>query len=328
MSENARDARNGCASLNEKVNEKQVLSRVREIFDAIPDPSNLTVANGDDGAVFSVIDNQVVVSTDMAVENVHFNLAWSSPKQIGEKITAANLADICAMGGWPEYLLVSLAFPQSFLPHLEELAVGIRDEATKVGAKVIGGDISSGQQVVISITAIGKTEAAIRRSGAKVGDRFYVSHLPGWSAAGLLALQKGLQASEIAKVAITQHLSPKLDYQKYQTSFDKSHAATDVSDGLIIDIGNIAESSNVRVDLDSNLVKQVPGFSELSILSQELQIDTLDLVLSGGEDHVLLVASDQEIPGFYEIGFASPGAGVFLDGKEVLGRPSGFQHQW
>lgn len=324
MSENERDARKGCA----KVNEKDVLGRVRALFDEVPDPSNLVVANGDDGAVFTAGENQVVVSTDMAVENVHFRLEWSSPKQIGQKITAANLADICAMGGWPEYLLVSLAFPQRFLPHLEQLALGIRDEARKVGAKVIGGDLSSGQQVVVSITAIGKTMRAIRRSGMNVGDRVFVSHLPGWSSAGLYALQKGLQGSEFAKAAIAQHLEPQLDYQKYQSSFEKVHAATDVSDGLLVDLGNLAASSKIRVDLNSKLMERVPSFAELSTLAQKLEINPLDLILSGGEDHVLLVASNQEISGFHEIGVAIPGEGVFLDGKEVTDKPSGFQHQW
>lgn len=310
------------------MNEKQILSRVRALFDATPDPSNLIVANGDDGAVFSHNENQVVVSADMAVENVHFNLAWSSPRQIGEKITAANLADICAMGGWPEFLLVSLAFPPRFLPHLEELAIGIRDEAKKVGAKVVGGDLSSGEQVVVSVTAIGKTKVAIKRSGAQVGDKFFVSHLPGWSAAGLLALQKGLQSSKLAKAAINQHLAPNLDYQKYQSSFDKLHAATDISDGLLVDIGNIAESSNVRVDLNSNLMREVPGFAELSELAKELAVEPMDLVLSGGEDHVLLVAANHNVSGFYEIGFASAGEGLFVDGNKMSDKPSGFQHHW
>ncbi|MEY3345551.1 MAG: hypothetical protein RLZZ581_345, partial [Actinomycetota bacterium] len=152
------------------MNEREVLARVRAIFDQVINPSTLVVPNGDDGAIFTATDSNVVIATDMAVEDVHFRLNWSSAREIGQKITVANLADICAMGGWPKYLLVSVGFPKSFVGDLEELAQGICDEAKKVGAKVIGGDLSSSDKLVISITAVGFSERIIQRSGAQVGD--------------------------------------------------------------------------------------------------------------------------------------------------------------
>ena len=110
------------------MNELEVLNRVRSIFDQTPDSAELLIPNGDDGAVFKVKDSQIVVSTDISVEDVHFRSDWSSADEIGAKITAANLADICAMGGWPKYLLVSVAFPSNFLARLEDLAKGIYSE--------------------------------------------------------------------------------------------------------------------------------------------------------------------------------------------------------
>ena len=89
--------------------EAEVLRRIRAIFDANTDDSGIIVGNGDDGAVLSLNDH-TVIATDMAVEGIHFRLDWSSPEEIGRKITAANLADVCAMGGWPTFLVVSVDF--------------------------------------------------------------------------------------------------------------------------------------------------------------------------------------------------------------------------
>ena len=202
--------------------EREVLDRIRAIFDATrisaDTAGKVIVGNGDDGAVLQ-LSEKTVLSTDMSVEGIHFRTAWSSPEEIGRKITAANLADICAMGGWPEFLLVSVAFPSRYLNSLEKLAEGIAKEAEKVGARVVGGDLSQGPELVISITAIGKTSQPIVRSGAKVGDVVVVSHLPGNSAAGLLLLNQGnVIAKELEVRAVKAHCAPSLDYLKYQSA--------------------------------------------------------------------------------------------------------------
>jgi thiamine-monophosphate kinase len=326
------------------VNEREALARVRAVFDTISDPKNLLTPNGDDGAVVDFAGQKVVLATDMAVEDVHFNLNWSSPRQIGAKIVAANLADICAMGGWPEYLLVAVSFPKSFLSNdvsddasnLEELAIGIRDEAKKVGAKVIGGDLSSGEKVVISISAVGVAENIISRSMAHPGEFVLISHLPGWSMAGLSSLQNNANQSELVKRAITQHKTPALDYQKYREIFADISAATDISDGLLIDAQNIASSSNCALHLDVGAIKRVTGYEELAMLADELSLNNsegnaqsaMDWVLRGGEDHVLLATSPIQLPNFHVIGRVESGSGVFLDGVLEGDSDTGFQHQW
>lgn len=162
------------------MDEQELLSKIRALVDR-PATPDLIVGNGDDGAVINAGSTNVVVSTDIAVEGVHFRRDWSTPYQIGRKITAANLADICAMGGWPRFLLVSAVIPHSFLDHVEELTRGIADEADRVGAQVVGGDISSGDSLILNITALGYGDKVIKRSGAIPGDFVVVSHLPGWS---------------------------------------------------------------------------------------------------------------------------------------------------
>ena len=308
--------------------EAEVLSRIRAIFEASSNDSAVIVGNGDDGAVLA-LENQTVLSTDMAVEGIHFRREWSSASDIGRKITAANLADICAMGGWPTYLVISVAFPSDFLGSLDELASGIALEARKVGAKVVGGDLSRGENLVISITALGRTERAIRRSSAKVGESVVISHLPGLSAAGLSLLMNGNNhESPEAIKAIAQHRAPEIDYSRYRDSFEFLSAATDISDGLIVDVSHIANSSAVAIDIDSAACEKDQQFEVLTkaIASKER---ALEFVLSGGEDHVLLgtTSSPEKCRGFIVIGRVIPGQGVYVDG-ERRDNEVGYQHSW
>jgi thiamine-monophosphate kinase len=310
------------------VNEREVLARVRAIFDQVDDPPNLMVPNGDDGAVFATADSNVVIATDMAVEDVHFRLSWSSAGEIGRKITTANLADICAMGGCPQYLLVSVGFPKSFVGKLEQLAQGICDEARKVGAKVIGGDLSTSDKLVISITAVGTVERSIRRSGAEIGDLVQISHLPGWSAAGLALLQRDVFESPESSRALSAHRAPEIDYQKYRKAFAALNSATDTSDGLLLDAQNIAQASGCQLALDTNALKEITGFSDIAALAEKLSVDVMEWLLRGGEDHALLVTAKLPIPDFFVIGKVVAGSGVSLDGKEIGEQETGFQHQW
>jgi len=300
------------------VQERELISEIQALF-ARTGKSDLLVPNGDDGAVFRA-DQKVIACADVAVEGVHFNLNWSSFFEVGRKITAANLADICAMGGWPKFLLVTLVLPAKYLAGAIEIAKGIAHEADLVGAQVIGGDLSSGNELSISITALGETEKPLLRSGAKVGDLVLVSDLPGLSAAGLSLLSKNLSAdSDLAKKAITQHKSPTLNYEKYRIAYKSLNCAIDVSDGLVRDAGHIAEASGVQIDLRSEALAS----SELRELDSS---NFLEWVLGGGEDHVLLGSASAPIPGFVVIGKVLAGSGVTLDGKEIGN--AGYSHSW
>lgn len=317
------------------MDEREVLARVRAIFDQQPTISSLIVGNGDDGAVFSSGGNLTVIATDMAVEDIHFRLDWSAADQIGRKITAANLADICAMGGWPEYLLVSVAFPERFIPNLELLAEGIFEEARKTGASVIGGDLSKSDRLVISITAVGSTTRPIKRSGAVAGDSLVISHLPGWSNAGLDLLTMKVEASSsLHAQALDQHRAPQIDYIKYSNAFENLSSATDISDGLIIDATHLASAGNVSIHIDSSKFSDCQDFVKLTELASSLGKDSLSWILTGGEDHVLLAttAAPEKCEGFTVIGRIDSGEGVFIDGTEVreedLAHRAGYQHNW
>ena len=307
--------------------EDEVLKKVRAIFDYGQSDSALIVGNGDDGAVLGARSELTVLASDMAVEGIHFNLTWSSAMQVGRKISAANLADICAMGGWPEYFLVALAFPARFADQVIELAEGIKAECQKLGVKVIGGDLSRSNEVVISISAIGRVKRPILRSGAAIGEKLFISNLPGFSAAGLSLLENSSDnKSAAANRARLAHLAPELDYDKYRASYDHLSSAIDTSDGLVMDASRIAIASGVGIDIRVEALTNSSEFGELESTSGSRDL-ALENALYGGEDHLLLATSNAKDFGFLEIGQVIKGEGLYLDGVRAdINR--GYQHSW
>ena len=280
---------------------------------------NVIIGIGDDGAVIAPSSLKSVLAADMAVEGVHFNREWSTLKEIGSKITAANLADIYAMGGDPKYLLVSAGLTNDFgITEITELAAGIASEAALVGASVVGGDISKAGQLVISISVFGEVENPITRSGAKVGDSVVISGLPGKSAAGLAQLKSGEKSSEF----ISAHKKPEVNYEMAR-AFRNVNSMCDVSDGLLSELNHIASASKVGIELDSNLLSQLPGFAQLQAATNE---EIWSVVLAGGEDHVFVATTSAQIPeGAFVIGKVVTGSGVKVSGISEL--PAiGFRH--
>jgi thiamine-monophosphate kinase len=284
---------------------------------------NVIIGIGDDGAVIAPSSLKSVLAADMAVEGVHFNREWSTLKEIGSKITAANLADIYAMGGDPKYLLVSAGLTNDFgITEITELAVGIASEAALVGASVVGGDISKADQLVISISVFGEVENPITRSGAKLGDSVIISGLPGKSAAGLAQLKNGEKNSEF----ISAHKKPEVNYEMakaFRKVNSKVNSMCDVSDGLLSELNHIASASKVGIELDSNLLSQLPGFAQLQAATND---EIWSVVLAGGEDHVFVATTSVQIPeGAFVIGKVVPGSGVKVSGISEL--PAiGFRH--
>ncbi len=294
------------------------LSAVFKLSDASV-RENVLIGIGDDGAVIAPSSRKSVLAADMAIEGVHFNRKWSTLREIGAKITAANLADIYAMGGDPKYLLVSAGLTADFgIAEITELAQGIAEEAALVGASVVGGDISRAEQLVISISVFGEVEKPITRSAAKVGDSVVISGLPGKSAAGLIQLQSGVADSSF----VSAHKKQIVNYQLAK-KFRNVNSMCDVSDGLLSELNHIASASGVGIELDSKLIADIPGFKELEAGAQS---DVWELVLSGGEDHVFVATTSTEIPeGAFVIGRVDSGTGVKVSGISNL-PATGFRH--
>ena len=299
--------------------EAEMIALLSRIFGATA--KDLPVGIGDDGAVLPRPDSELVAAADMAVEGVHFKREWSTPREIGAKLTAANLADIYAMGAQPTYLLVSASLPSDFgIAELELLALGIADEANRVGALVVGGDLSSGSILTISITALGEFAegaSAIRRSGAQVGDNIIVSGLPGRSAAGLAALNVGL--THVGTDFISHHKQPVVDYSSAQKLAELPvHSMIDISDGLLSEASHIARASGVAMSIDSQLLAAAPEFPALAAVAKELGIDIWDWILTGGEDHLFLATTPlAPAAGALVIGTVQAGSGVNVHGVSL-----------
>jgi thiamine-monophosphate kinase len=283
------------------------------------------VGIGDDAAVIKSSNNKLVVTVDMAVEDIHFNKKWSSPFQIGAKLTTANLADIFAMGAVPKYLLVAAGISEvNNSETVVELAKGIRSVADRFEVTVIGGDLSKSEKMSLSITALGELSAQpILRSGAKVGDLIYLSSLTGLSAAGLAILNRELDRP---RYVVEAHLNPKLvapdKLIKVATSM------CDVSDGLATDAAHLSYASNVNFNLSKDLISQAADFKDLAELAKELNEDVFDWILTGGEDHFFLATVGKENESNelgIQIGSVGKGEGkLLLDGVEI--KKTGYQH--
>ena len=304
--------------------EAGLIARLRDLFHT-SFQTQVQVGIGDDAAVIESSNNKLVATVDMAVEDIHFNRKWSSPFQIGAKLTTANLADIFAMGAVPKYLLVAAGINElNNSETVTELAKGIRSVADKFEVTVIGGDLSKSEKMTLSITALGElSDQPILRSGARVGDLIYLSSLTGLSAAGLAILNRELDRP---RYVVEAHLNPKL------VAPDKLiKAATsmcDVSDGLATDASHLSYASNVNFNLSKDLISQAADFKNLAELAKELNEDVFDWILTGGEDHFFLATVGKENESNelgIQIGSVAKGEGkLLLDGVEV--KKSGYQH--
>ena len=300
------------------LSERDVIDTLQKIF-ATSD-SRVRVGIGDDAAVVTT-QSQSIITSDMAVEDVHFKLEWSSAFDIGRKITAANVADILSMGAKCDYLTASVALTgDETMQWIENLARGMKHEADTAGALIVGGDIARGPKIVISMTAVGSSQSPILRSGAQAGDGLYLSSLTGWSAAGLELLTREVSInSAIAERALSEFSAPTLDYS---SDFSEATAMADVSDSVLIQAEQIAEASGVQLVLDQVLISQASEFRDLSTLADELKVDVFQWILGGGEDHVLL-ATGESLPGI-RIGSVVAGSGIA--GVDMKKAPVSWSH--
>ncbi len=301
-------------------NEAEVIAALARIFGGAQ--RGVEIGIGDDAAVVKSSE-RTAITTDVAVEGTHFNTQWSSAFDIGRKITAANLADVYAMGGSPRFLVAAVTLTgEETMEWIEELAEGIAHEANSCGAYVVGGDLAKGPCKSIAITAIGQIDVAITRSGAQVGDSIYISSLPGWSAAGLAVIDKDLD-SDIALHAVSEFSAPTVDYSAaVQFSNGKATSMCDISDAFVIQAEQLAAASGVQLHIEKELISEHPEFGTLNELADSQGVDVWQWILAGGEDHVFL-ATGRELDGF-RIGSVLSGSG--LTGIEMKKAPDTWRH--
>nr|WP_108872218.1 thiamine-phosphate kinase [Tessaracoccus timonensis] len=281
----------------------------------LPTNEHVVLGPGDDAAALRV-DGNAVVSTDILVENVHFKRAWSTPEQVGRKAVAVNVSDIEAMGALPVAVVVALAFPQDLdEAWLQSFADGVRAECELAGVSLVGGDLSRSDLIVCSVTAIGDLgpREAVTRSGAKPGDVVATFGKLGWAAAGHAALSRGFRSpKDVVRLA----LQPEVAYgQGIIASAAGATAMMDVSDGLMQDLGHIATSSGVAIDVDTEALEVTDPMTRVGAATGK---DPLTFVLGGGEDYALVATfpDASHVPDEWRIiGRVTSGEGVTVDGS-------------
>jgi thiamine-monophosphate kinase len=277
--------------------EHGLIERIRRNF-SVAAGDSLTLGVGDDAALVDLsADSELVVTTDMLVESIHFRHDWSDPYSIGWKAAAVNLSDIAAMGAEPTYAFLSIAFTaEETLERLDRLFDGFVDCLTRYGSRLAGGDTNSApEHMVISITQIGTVPRgqALRRDTARPGDILLVTGSLGGSAAGLALLEEyGVQkADKIDKDLITLHRrpQPRIVAARAAAGTGKVRAAMDLSDGLLGDAKklSIASGTGLRIDTAS-----LPITDSVRAAAELLGKDPVLFALTGGEDYELLMAVD------------------------------------
>lgn len=286
---------------------------------------------GDDAAVLAAARGRYAVSTDMLIEDRHFRLDWSEPVDIGRKAIAQNAADIYAMGAEPVGYVVGLGVPdRTPVDSVTAFADGLWAEAARAGGSIAGGDIVRSPQWVVSVTAFGDPlgEQPVTRSGARAGGILAIAGRPGWSAAGYAVLTAGhpVDSHPGAETAVAAHRAPRPPYDLVRGAMAGDHrpvALTDISDGLLADLGHLAESSGVAIDVRSGALRD----TGLEDLAGSLEADARQWILTGGEDHVFAGVwppGSVPPPGWTVVGGIHTGRGVTVDGVRP-GGPQGWE---
>jgi len=252
---------------------------------------DLVLGIGDDSAIIRDLSSFILITSDILIEGVHFDLRYTTLKQLGHKVLAVNISDIFAMGGRPRFFLLGIGIPGGFdSKDVEDIYRGVNALARRYGVGIIGGDTSlSRKGLLLCGTLIGESESPITRSGARVGDGIFVTGTLGDSAMGLEVLKKGKKIRSSLNPyllpLIKRHLIPKPVPLKRTNSVT---SMIDISDGLLMDLGHICDASNVGAVIYK---RRIPLSNELVSVARVMKKDPFDYALRGGEDYVLLFTS-------------------------------------
>ena len=240
---------------------------------------------GDDCAVFRASSGRVLLlTTDMLVEDIHFLSNTITPYQLGRKAIAVNLSDIAAMGGKPLVILISLAVPaQTEVEEIKELYRGMSDICGLYGVDIVGGDtVASPDNLIINVSLVGDAneQEVLYRSGARPGDKVYLTGTIGDSSAGLSILKHKISSQDyLREYFIKAHNEPEplIETGKVIAGSQLATAMIDLSDGLLSDLGHICEQSEVGALLER---EKIPLSQELKGLAAHAGFDPLDFALS------------------------------------------------
>jgi thiamine-monophosphate kinase len=283
---------------------------------------------GDDAAVISRGDTNLVASIDCSVEGVHFRTDWLSFQEIGGRAAAAALSDLAAEGATVIGVLVSVGTPNGGAVDSDpvtEIMTGVGHVVTSVGGRVLGGDLVKSDKYIVDICVLGEAKRPVTRGGARPGDGVWVTGAFGGPGAALLALHKGEQPAPAHRARFA-HPFPRIAAGQWLAE----HGATamiDVSDGLAADLGHLAAASRVGITLAGDLVPRVEGVSASDALSSGEEYE-LGVTLPAGFGAKDVAQFESQVRGkLTRVGDVKEGAEVtvMLGGMRIPA-PSGFDH--
>lgn len=279
---------------------------------------------GDDAAVIpSPVEQSVVVSTDTSVENVHFQRAWLTSREIGYRAAASALSDLAAMGAQPLGILVAMAIPEGWRSELDALSDGIGEASSMANAPIIGGDLSRGSELSLTFTVLGAVSSPLLRSAARPGDHVFVTGRLGAPGAALAAFQANREPRPSDRERFARP-RPRIREAVWLAEHG-AMCAIDISDGLSGDLRHLAAASRVTFRIDLGAVPLVDGVTSVE-------------AARSGEEYELIVTSRVPIDvnafrqkfsleltriGGVEAGDAA--VDFFLDGEGV-DVPTGYLH--
>ena len=303
-----------------QIGELSLLEHIRRTFSRTA--KDIIVGIGDDAAVVNPSGKRILFTTDMMAEGVHFDLRFVTAYQLGFKLISVNVSDIYAMAGKPSYVLITIAVRHTTRTEfINNFFQGVEGALKLYKIVLIGGDVSSAvNDIALSATVIGYAENVIQRSGARAGDRLYVTGPLGDSACGLALLKQigstvplqvtrsvtGLKQAvgyrklrsflsrqglswKMTEPLLRRHLMPEAKMPKQWRR--NATAMIDVSDGLLIDLSRLCNESRVGARLYE---EKIPISAEMNKAASCLGLSPLTLALSGGEDYELLFTAPPE----------------------------------
>lgn len=298
---------------------------IRRFFTRPVSERSVAIGIGDDGAVLRPAPQRDQVQViDTLVEGVHFPVGTGA-SDIGYRAVAVNLSDVASMGAIPSYMTLALTLPQRNEKWISDFAEGLFTAADEFDVALIGGDTTSGDQLVVTvhITAHVETDQALLRSGARPGDSIYVTGTVGDAAAGLALLQRG----EHDDFLVGRFLRPSARIAIGRQLVGRASAAIDISDGLAGDLGKLLAASDARGEID---VERLPLSAAIRASFDEPE--RTRLALTGGDDYEICFTARQAdidaVDAVTEIGKVTDGAGLVCRDRGVIVEydDSGYRH--
>jgi thiamine-monophosphate kinase len=264
--------------------ERKLIERIRRLAQQIGKTA-VVRGIGDDCAILRVTPgHQLLITTDLCIENVHFRREWHPPASVGYRCLARGLSDIAAMGGEPLACFLSLGLPPK-LPQrwVDDFFLGLRELGRRFRAPLAGGDVSAAREITADIVVAGQAPSgqAVLRSGAHPGDRIYVTGDLGNSAA---VLKRLYEAERVQPARRHRHFypEPRLEAGRWLRRRRLATSMIDVSDGLSVDLAHICQESHVAAAIYADAVPVARGAN-------------LELALHGGDDYELLFTASAKV---------------------------------